>query len=198
MKKAHSILLAFALVVASPVMPAQEEEEAESPEWKSTKAEYKRQKIDEVAKEAMHAVFEKNDKAKDLYESAYGYAVFDNIEIAFGLSGGGGTGVAVTRENGARTYMKMGTVGIGIGLGGQRYQVVFLLQDQKTFQNFVDRGWQAEAAAKAAAGTAGANVKTGFVNGMAIYQMTDKGLIANADVSGTKYWKYKKLNKESP
>jgi len=106
--------------------------------------------------------------------------------------------VAVTRETGARTYMKMGTVGIGIGLGGQKYQVVFLLQDQKTFSSFVDRGWQAEAAAKAAAGTAGANVKTGFVNGMAIYQMTDKGLIANADISGTKYWKYKKLNKESP
>ncbi len=197
MKKALYILLAFALFVASPVMLAQEQEEAESVEWKSTKAEYKRQKIDAVAKEAMHALFEKNDKAKDLYESAYGYAVFDNIEIAFGLSGGGGTGVAVARENGARTYMKMGTVGIGIGLGGQKYQVVFLLQDQKTFNTFVERGWQAEAAAKAAAGTAGANVKTGFVNGMAIYQMTDKGLIANANVAGTKYWKYKKLNKES-
>jgi len=196
MKKVLYILLAFALFVASPVMLAQEEEGEESPEWKSTKAEYKRQKIDEVAKQAMDALFEKNDKSKDLYESAHGYAVFDNIKIAFGLSGGGGTGVAVTRENGARTYMKMGTAGIGVGLGGQKYQVVFLIQDQKTFNNFVDRGWQAEAAAKVAAGTAGANVKTGFVNGMAIYQTTDKGLIARADVSGTKYWKYKKLNKE--
>ena len=196
MKKALYILLAFALFVASPVMLAQEEGEEESPEWKSTKAEYKRQKIDEVAQGAMDALIEKNDKARDLYESAYGYAVFDNIKIAFGLSGGGGTGVAVTRKNGARTYMKMGTAGIGLGLGGQQYQVVFLLQDQKTFNNFVDRGWQADAAATAAAGTAGVNAKTGFVNGMAIYQTTDKGLIANADVSGTKYWKHKKLNKE--
>ncbi len=196
MNKALYILLAFALFVASPVMLAQEAEGEESPEWKSTKAEYKRQKIDELAKGAMDALFEKNDKAKNLYESAHGYAVFDNIKIAFGLSGGGGTGVAVTRENGARTYMKMGTAGIGVGLGGQQYQVVFLLQDQKTFNSFVDKGWQADAAAKAAAGTAGVNVKTGFVNGLAIYQMTDKGLIANADVSGTKYWKYKKLNKE--
>ncbi len=196
MKKALYILLVFALFVASPVTLAQEKGQEESPEWKSTKAEYKRQKIDAVAKEAMHALFEKNDKAKELYESAHGYAVFDNIKIAFGLSGGGGTGVAVNRENGTRTYMKMGTAGIGLGLGGQQYQVVFLLQDQKTFNSFVDRGWQAEAAAEAAAGTAGANVKTGFVNGMAIYQTTDKGLIANADVSGTKYWKHKKLNKE--
>ena len=194
MKKALYILLAFALFVASPVMLAQEEGEEESPEWKSTKAEYKRQKIDEVAKTAMDALFEKNDKAKALYESAHGYAVFDNLKIAFGLSGGGGTGVAVNRENDARTYMKMGTAGIGIGLGGQKYQVVFLLQDQKTFDSFVDKGWQADAAAKAAAGTAGVNVKTGFVNGLAIYQMTDKGLIANADISGTKYWKYGKLN----
>ncbi len=196
MKKALYILLAFALFVTSPLMLAQEEEGEESPEWKSTKAEYKRQKIDEVAKESMDRLFEKHDKAKGLYESAHGYAVFDNIKIAFGLSGGGGTGVAVTRENGARTYMKMGTAGIGVGLGGQKYRVVFLLQDEKTFNSFVDRGWQADATAKAAAGTAGVNVKTGFVNGMAIYQTTDKGLIARADVSGTKYWKYKKLNKE--
>ena len=93
-----------------------------------------------------------------------------------------------------RTYMKMGTVGVGLGLGGQKYQVVFLFQDEKTFSSFVNKGWQADASAKAVAGTAGANVKTSFVNGIAVYQMTDAGLMGQADVAGTKYWKYKKLN----
>jgi hypothetical protein len=30
---------------------------------------------------------------------------------------------------------------------------------------------------------------------MAIYQITDKGLMALADIAGTKYWKNKKLNR---
>ncbi|MEE4274069.1 MAG: hypothetical protein V2I67_20495 [Thermoanaerobaculales bacterium] len=54
--------------------------------------------------------------------------------------------------------------------------------------------WQADASAQAAAGTAGAGAKSGFVNGIAIYQLTDKGLLASADIAGTKYWKNKKLN----
>jgi hypothetical protein len=30
---------------------------------------------------------------------------------------------------------------------------------------------------------------------VAIFQLTHKGLMAQADVSGTKYWKHKKLNR---
>ena len=74
----------------------------------------------------------------------------------FGFSGGGGNGVAVNKSSGDRTYMKMGTGGIGFGLGGQKYQVIFLFQDEKTFHNFVEKGWKADASAQAAAGTDGA------------------------------------------
>ena len=52
----------------------------------------------------------------------------------------------------------------------------------------------AAAVAPASAGTNAAEVKTDFVNGMAIFQMTEKGLMANADIAGTKYWKNDKLN----
>ena len=90
--------------------------------------------------------------------------------------------------------MKMGTGGIGLGIGGQSYQVVFFFQDEKTFHNFVEKGWKADASAQAAAGKDGANATTGFVNGVAVWQVTDKGLMASADISGTKYWKNKKLN----
>jgi len=186
------VVFALMLILIAPAAFAQEEEE--SPEWKATKKEAKRQKIDETAKEALETVIEKGPKAKELYEQSVGHAVFDNLKIAFGVSGGGGVGVAVKKSDSTRTYMKMGTAGIGFGLGGQKYQIVFLFQDEKTFTSFVENGWQADASAKAAAGTAGANAKTGFINGIAIYQMTEAGLMAQADIAGTKYWKYGKLN----
>jgi len=163
--------------------------------WKELDRDAKRAKIDETANEALEEVFEGSANAKELYETAYGWANFDNLKIPLGWSGGGGNGVAVDKKSGARTYMKMGTVGIGFGLGAQNYQVIFLFQDEQTFRNFVDKGWKADASAQAAAGTEGVGGQAGFVNGIAVYQLTDKGLMASADIAGTKYWKNKKLNK---
>ncbi|HOC44565.1 MAG TPA: hypothetical protein PKJ99_16235 [Thermoanaerobaculales bacterium] len=166
----------------------------EVPKWKSLERDAKRAKIDEEAQQTLDNLFTKSIKAETLYEKAYGWAVFDNLKLALIFTGGGGNGVAVDKETGDRTYMKMGTAGIGLGLGGQKYQVVFLFQDKGTFVNFVENGWQADATVTAAAGTEGVNPSTGFVNGLAMFKITDTGLMAAADIAGTKYWKNKKLN----
>lgn len=189
MKKWLCVLVAIALVASLSVVMAEEEKESSS-------SADKRAKIDQVAQEALETLLSKSDGAKELDEKAYGYAVFDNLKIAFGISGGGGSGVAVAKGSGARTYMKMGTGGVGLGLGGQKYQVVFFFETEKAFTSFVEKGWKAEAGARAAAGTEGASADTTFHNGMAVYQMNETGLMANADISGTKYWKNKKLNAE--
>ena len=167
---------------------------SDEPEWKTMKQEAKATRIDEMADDALAQLFEKHPKANDLYAKAYGWAAFDNLKLAIGVSGGGGNGVAVNKQTGERTYMKMGTGGVGLGLGANKYQIVFLFQDEGTFSNFITKGWQADAGATAAAGGSAAEVKTDFVNGLAIYQMTEEGLMLNADIAGTKYWKNKKLN----
>jgi lipid-binding SYLF domain-containing protein len=164
-------------------------------DWKSLKQESKRMQIYEMAEGARDELLSKSEKATLLFEYSYGWAVFDNLKLAFGFSGGGGNGVAVIKESGDQTYMKMGTAGIGLGLGINKYQVVFFFQDQATFDSFVNKGWQADATASAVAGKSGAEAKTDFINGMAIYQITDKGLMLHADIAGTKYWQNKKLNK---
>ena len=186
-RKALVVIAVFCLVVLAGQLAAEEN-------WEDLNREAKQAKINETAKQSLDDVFKGSKNAKELYNNSYGWAGFDNLKIAWGFSGGGGNGVAVNLKSGARTYMKMGTAGIGLGLGVQKYQVIFLFQDEKTFRNFVDKGWQADASAQAAAGTAGVGGQTGFVNGIAIYQLTDKGLMASADLTGTKYWKNKKLN----
>jgi len=153
----------------------------------------KRARLDAMAEEVLNDLFSKNDGARGLYDSAYGYAVFSNIKISLGVTGGGGHGVAIAK-GGGRTYMKMGTAGLNVGIGGQKYHVVFLFENAGVFSNFVEKGWQADASANASAGTKGANAGTTFNNGLAIYQITNKGLMLQVDISGTKYWKNKKLN----
>ena len=186
--------VAFALTIVALFMPASTIFAEDEANWKDMKQESKKMKLDETAEEALQALFAENAKAKELFDGSYGWAVFDNLKLAFGFSGGGGNGVAKNKDSGQKTYMKMGTAGIGFGLGANKYQVIFFFQDSKTFDNFVNKGWQADAGATASAGTNAAEVKTGFVNGIAIYQMTEKGLMANADIAGTKYWKNDKLN----
>ena len=193
MKHRARTTIALAAVLAL-LLPAAAGRAADGDDWKSLKRESKRLKIDEMAETALQDVFSGSLKAQALFETAYGWAAFDNLKIAFGFSGGGGNGVAVNKETGDRTYMKMGTAGVGLGLGGQKYQVVFFFQDLSTFTNFVEKGWKADASAQAAAGTEGANATTGFVNGVAVWQITEKGLMASADIAGTKYWKNKELN----
>jgi lipid-binding SYLF domain-containing protein len=194
MKSPASATVAVAVVLALALPATAAVADDTESDWKALKHESKRAKIDEMAGEALQQVLDGSLKAQTLFESSYGWAAFDNLKIAFGFSGGGGNGVAVTKETGDRTYMKMGTAGVGLGLGGQKYQVVFFFQDVSTFTSFVEKGWTADATAQAAAGTEGANAATGFVNGVAVWQITEKGLMASADIAGTKYWKNKDLN----
>ncbi len=156
----------------------------------------KRQKIDVNARYGLERLLNTNDKAKRLFESSYGYAVFDATKIAVGITGGGGSGVAVERGNAKRTYMKMGTGGVGLSLGGQAYKLVFLFEDDGTFFDFVINGWDASTQANAVLLRSGANAGASFTNGMAIYQLTDAGLMMSADISGTRYWRNTKLNRQ--
>jgi len=184
----RKILLAVALV--SLCLPVLAKDDAK----KQAEAAEKRSQIDAKANSLLERVLAKSPDAAKLKEQAFGWAAFDNTKVAIGISGGGGSGVAVEKAPGTRTYMKMGTAGVGLGLGAQNYEVLFFFENEKVFRSFVDTGWQGGAGASAAAGDKGANAAATFHDGIAVFTMTDAGLIANADVSGTKYWKNDKLN----
>jgi len=149
----------------------------------------KRRKIDARTQATLKQILAESPRARELFDQAIGYAVFTNTKAALGLSGGAGSGVAIDKSSGKRTYMKMGTAGVGLGLGIKRYRVLMLFEKEKVFRSFVEKGWQGDAQAGAVAGTDGVGVQTTFHNGMAVFVRAKKGLMASADVSGTKYWK---------
>ena len=161
------------------------------------KKQKKRDNSDRIARETLDELFVKEPASKEFYEKCHGYAVFSNIKVSLGITAGGGNGVAVNKETGERTYMNMGTAGLNLGLGGQRYYVVFFFETEQRFNEFVNNGWEADASANAAAGKHGANAEATFRNGMAFYQLTGAGLMLQADISGTKYWKDKDLNESA-
>jgi lipid-binding SYLF domain-containing protein len=129
-----------------------------------------------------------------LFDKAAGYAVFKVTKGGFGASGAGGSGVAVDKAAGKRTYMHMGSAGVGLTFGVSRYDVVILFETTEKLAAFTKGGWDSSATASAAAGTAGADASSTFFNGVAYFQIGRKGLMASADVSGTKFWVDDDLN----
>jgi lipid-binding SYLF domain-containing protein len=190
----RSLALASAIVLGGiPAVGAAGEADKSATE-KADKSASKRAKIDKHAKQSLDKLLKGSPQAKALHDIAWGYAVFDARKTSFAMAGGGGKGVAVAKASGERTYMKMASVGVNFGVGLKFYDLIFLFEDEKSFRGFVDNGWEAGAGANAVGGTEGANLAASFVNGMAIFEQSDKGLMLSADVSGTKYWQPKNLN----
>lgn len=153
----------------------------------------RRQEILDMSKGTI-AELRKDKSAGQLIDDAYGHAVFDTTKGGFIVTGAGGTGVAMRKNGSNPIYMHMGAGGVGLGAGLENYKLVILFENEDVYERFIDGEWSAGASAQAAAGREGAAVVGKFVNGVAVYHLTDKGLIAQADVTGVRFWPSDRLN----
>jgi len=136
----------------------------------------------------------KDQGAHELLDDAYGYAVFDTTKGGFIVTGAGGTGAAMHKNGTSPVYMHLGAGGVGLGAGLENYKLILLFQDQDTYDKFIQGAWSAGVSAQAAAGSEGKATVAKFNNGVAVYHLTDKGVIAQVDVTGVKFWPSDKLN----
>jgi hypothetical protein len=156
-----------------------------------------RAKLDRMAEETLAKLFATNPAARAQFDISAGYAVFDTRKATlFGAVAGFGKGVAVSNDTGARTYMNMGTGGVGLafGFGGFESQVVILFQDTYSFNDFVTRGYDATAQAAARAGEDKAEEALRFYDGRSIFVLGKNGWRVSASAAGTKYWAAPDLN----
>jgi lipid-binding SYLF domain-containing protein len=155
-----------------------------------------RRELDATADTTLRRLFVTIPQAKELFERSYGYAVFDNHKTAFFLATGSGAGVAVRKDSGQRTYMRMGSVGANLGAGVQFYRSVFLFETERAFRTFIDSGWEATTAADASVGKAALDAELKFNGGMAFFNLADSGALLSVSIAGTKYWVSEDLNKK--
>ena len=164
------------------------------------KADKERGEIQKMEKDTLAKLYSAQPSAKGVIEGAAGYAVFNNFGMKILVAGSGtGKGVAVNRKGGQRTYMKMGELQAGLGIGVKKFQVVFVFETLDKLNAFVNQGWEfgGQTTAAASTGEKGASMQGALSvsPGVWMYQLTDKGLAVEATVKGTKYWKDEELNK---
>jgi lipid-binding SYLF domain-containing protein len=139
--------------------------------------------------------------AKAKIRKSEGYAVFSNVGINLVIASfAGGHGIVVEKGmfSDTKTYMKMGSAGLGLGLGVKDFRGVFVFYDQAKLQSFIAKGWdfsaQADAAAKSGEKGGSAAGAGNLAEGVEVFQITKNGLALQATLQGTKYWKDRDLN----
>lgn len=159
-----------------------------------------RTEIRQMAQETLTRLYKAEPSAQAAIRKAYGYAVFSNTGIKILLGGSGrGEGLAFNNKTKKETFMKMFEIQAGLGMGVKKFRVVFVFDNQKVFDSFVNSGWQFGGQTSAAAKTS--PEKGGSMQGAAsvsdgiwMYQMTDKGLALEITAKSTKYSKDDDLN----
>lgn len=153
-----------------------------------------RQEIITMAQSTMSRLRTEAPESAELIDKAHGYAVFDITKGGLVVSGAGGRGVAQLQGGREPVFMRMRSVGVGLTAGGETYKLVVLFEDAATYERFVAGGWEVGGDAGVAAGRSGVGTATSFENGVALFHLTDGGLIGNIDVSGARFSRDDDLN----
>ncbi|HYG54986.1 MAG TPA: YSC84-related protein [Burkholderiales bacterium] len=161
--------------------------------------EEKRAEIRKMRSETLAKLYQAHPKARGAVAGAYGYAVFSNVGINLIFASlAAGRGVAHDNRTKRDVFMKMGSAGVGLGLGLKDFRGVFVFRTRKAFDDFVNDGWEAGAHANAVAkaGKEGGALEGAITvaPGVELYQLTEAGLALEATIQGTKYFKDDELN----
>jgi lipid-binding SYLF domain-containing protein len=150
--------------------------------------------------ETMQLLYKYAPEARQMVLRSYGYATFSNVGVNLILfSAEGGKGMAHNNRTGINTYMNMASGGLGLGIGVKDFRAVFLFENKRAYDTFVNSGWEANAQADAVAkyeeSGGSINAAVTVAPGVRLYKLTQNGLALQATVQGTKYWKDTELNK---
>lgn len=153
----------------------------------------KRQEIDASVNATLSRLSSTIPGSSELLNKARGVLVFPSV-LAAGLGIGGEYGEGALRVNGKNVdYYSTASASFGLQIGAQSKAVVFLFMTQEALEKFQNsKGWTAGVDASVAVIKAGVNgdidlnTITQPVN---VFVMTNKGLMANLTVEGTKVTK---------
>jgi len=103
--------------------------------------------------EMLAELYSSKPALKKTLQKCVGYATFKNVNVnLLLLATANGYGMAVDNKSGRETFMRMASLGGGIGAGVKDVRVIFIFHDRKVMEQFVEKGWQfggqADAAAK--------------------------------------------------
>jgi lipid-binding SYLF domain-containing protein len=102
--------------------------------------------------EMLAQLYAANPDMKNVLKRAAGYGTFKQVNVnLLMLATANGYGVVVDNRARKETFMRMGSLGGGVGAGLKDVRVIFVFHDPQVMKQFVEEGWQVGGQADAAA-----------------------------------------------
>lgn len=120
---------------------------------KGDSVEEKRSNVRKQRDEMLAELYSSKPDMKERIQKAAGYATFKMTDVnLFLLASGNGYGVLMDNKAGKEVFMRVASLGGGVGMGLKDMRVIFVFNDPKVMEQFLEKGWQfggkADAAAK--------------------------------------------------
>ena len=153
-------------------------------------------------------IYKKSEVVQPFFKNAYGYAVFPTVgKAGIGIGGSYGTG-QVYRGGKVTGETSLIKATIGFQLGGQAFSQMIFFEDKRAYDEFTSGNFEFDATASAVAITAGvqakagtegasasatagpatgAQAKTSYHKGMAVFTHAKGGLMYEASIGGQKF-----------
>jgi lipid-binding SYLF domain-containing protein len=153
-------------------------------------------------------IYKKSEAVQPFFKNAYGYAVFPTVgKAGIGIGGSYGTG-QVYRGGKVTGETSLIKATIGFQLGGQAFSQMIFFEDKRAYDEFTGGEFEFDASASAVAITAGvqakagtegatasatagpatgAQAKTSYHKGMAVFTHAKGGLMYEASIGGQKF-----------
>lgn len=122
-----------------------------------------------------------------MFTSAYGYAVFPKITKAAVVVGGAGGDGRVFEKNVYVGDVRVSQATIGASLGGQSFSEVIFFQDKAALDRFKEGRFEMSAGMSAVAAGEGKSSDAKYTDGVEVFTLAKKGLMADASVGGQKF-----------
>jgi lipid-binding SYLF domain-containing protein len=153
-------------------------------------------------------IYKKSEAVQPFFKNAYGYAVFPTIgKAGIGIGGSYGTGQVY---KGGKVTGEVSVIkgSIGWQLGAQAFSQMIFFEDKRSYDEFTSGNFEFDATASAVAITAGAQAKAGteggtagasagpatgaqaktsYHKGMAVFVHAKGGLMYEASIGGQKF-----------
>jgi lipid-binding SYLF domain-containing protein len=161
--------------------------------YRSMSVEEKRAFLAELEETTLVDLVELHPDAEAELESSVGYAVFSNQATKIPIVGSGdGIGVVVDTSTDERTYLKVGRLDVGGGLGIRTYRLVILFFEREPLQKLASGKVELGAGVEAGAGTDDVGTGAGGITGSrkedyVLYQLSEAGVSATLTVRLIRY-----------
>jgi len=145
---------------------------------------------DTEAKEVADTIasFKTSDKAlTKWFDAAYGYAVFPKITKAAVVVGGASGDGRVFEKGAYIGDVRVTQATIGAQLGGQSFSEVIFFETKATLDRFKENRFEMSAGLSAVAAGEGKSMDAKYTEGVALFTLAKKGLMAEASVGGQKF-----------